>query len=519
MSMRIGGLASGINTDEIIEKMMAAQRIPADKLKQQKQLLEWKRDDYRTLNTKILAFRDASFNMKLQSNYLVKAAVSSDANIITATANGNAMDGSYAFKVNELASGAALSSGQLQVTGATESTGATGKLNLTADVTLRIKNGDKEATIELKVGDTVADLLGKVNEKLKDTGVGVSYNKDTKSLLFINSKTGADSEINLKFVGGALTNDDSKQLLEDVLGFAPASITANGEAAAKGKNAQVEINGVVTQHASNTFEVGGMTVTAKQVSTSIATISVSQDTDKIFNSIKAFVEAYNGLIAEVNGKLSEKKYRDFAPLTDDQRKDMSEDDIKRWEEKAKSGMLARDTILSGGLSDLRTSMAGAVSGISNGALNSYGLNDIGISSTLIINGTVQGTYLDQGKLYIDEAKLRKAISENPDKVMELFTKTDGDASKVTAEDGIAERLHRQASSLISTITGKAGVDKMVDDNYSMGKELIDKDERIDRILRRLEDLETRYYTQFTAMEKYLNQMNAQSAWLTQQFSS
>ena len=56
--MRIAGLASGMDIDSIVKNLMAAERMPLDKLKQKKQILEWQRDDYRALNTKMLSFRE-----------------------------------------------------------------------------------------------------------------------------------------------------------------------------------------------------------------------------------------------------------------------------------------------------------------------------------------------------------------------------------------------------------------------------------------------------------------------------
>ena len=67
--MRISGLASGIDTDTMVKQLMQAERIPLDKLKQNKQTLEWKRDDYRSINTLLTNFRQDVFNMKLSSSY------------------------------------------------------------------------------------------------------------------------------------------------------------------------------------------------------------------------------------------------------------------------------------------------------------------------------------------------------------------------------------------------------------------------------------------------------------------
>ena len=105
--MRIGGLASGMDTESIVSQMMKAKRIPLDKLKQQKQTLEWKRDDYRAMNTMLLDFRLELTQHKLTSKYRARQATSSDETKVTATATSAATQASYTLNnVTQLASAA-----------------------------------------------------------------------------------------------------------------------------------------------------------------------------------------------------------------------------------------------------------------------------------------------------------------------------------------------------------------------------------------------------------------------------
>src|SRR5690606_11330036 len=124
----ISGLASGMDTDAIIKQMMEAQRIPLNKLAQKKQLLEWKRDDFRTLNNKILEFRNAAFDMKLQGSYLTKKVASSAENIVSVSGAG-ANEGQYTVRIESLAKAAGFSTGALGGTGGSTETMAT-KLGL-----------------------------------------------------------------------------------------------------------------------------------------------------------------------------------------------------------------------------------------------------------------------------------------------------------------------------------------------------------------------------------------------------
>ena len=104
--MRISGLSSGLDIDQIVSDLVKAQRIPLDRVYQQKIKTEWKRDAYREVNTKLLRFRNLAFDLSLQGAFLKKSATSSRTDILTATASGQAVEGKYEVKVKQLAAAA-----------------------------------------------------------------------------------------------------------------------------------------------------------------------------------------------------------------------------------------------------------------------------------------------------------------------------------------------------------------------------------------------------------------------------
>src|SRR5690606_4299713 len=105
MVMRIGGLASGINTDEIIQKLMTAERMPLDRMEQDRTLLEWQRDGYREIYQKLYEMdTELILDMKMSSTYNSKTVSSSNESAVTATASAGTPEGSYSIKVNQLAS-------------------------------------------------------------------------------------------------------------------------------------------------------------------------------------------------------------------------------------------------------------------------------------------------------------------------------------------------------------------------------------------------------------------------------
>ncbi|MFF2752178.1 flagellar filament capping protein FliD [Psychrobacillus sp. NPDC058041] len=236
-----------------------------------------------------------------------------------------------------------------------------------------------------------------------------------------------------------------------------------------------------------------------------APVQLKADTDIDFmvDKVKEFVTKYNELIAGMNDQLKEKVYRDFPPLTDEQRKDMSESEQKLWDEKAKSGLLRSDSIVSNGLNSMRDAIYGRVG------------SEPGIINTLAQMGiTTSSNYSDGGKLVIDEDKLRKALTDNPDQVVKTISQS---GEKTSTEDsrGIVQRLRDSMKEFTRKIEIKAGKVSSTDQQYAMGKSLIDMNSRITSFQNRLKDVEARYWKQFTAMEKAISKANNQSSYLSQ----
>jgi flagellar hook-associated protein 2 len=112
-TMRFWGLGSGLDVDDIVGKLMDVERIPLERLKQQKQLLEWKQEAYRNLHLKLKELDDAAFSMTLSTTYNPSAISSSNTNVVTATAGTGAPEGTYTLVVERLADAAHFYSEQL----------------------------------------------------------------------------------------------------------------------------------------------------------------------------------------------------------------------------------------------------------------------------------------------------------------------------------------------------------------------------------------------------------------------
>ena len=349
-----------------------------------------------------------------------------------------------------------------------------------------------------------SDSLNSVINKVNSSSVGVTmfYDSFSDKMTLTRSQTG-------DFNSGGSEIVTSGQLNT---AFQFGASTESG-----GSNAVFVVNGLETQRNSNTFEMNGVSITLKQTFTNNTAedptltysapvnISVNKNTDEIYNNIKGFIDKYNELIDKIGKKVSEDRYKDYTPLTDTQKEQLSDKQQEQWEEKAKSGLLRRDSTLSSLLSSMRTDFYGAVN--SDSVSPSYKqLTSIGISTK---------PYAREGKLEVDEAKLKKAIEEDPESVEKLFNAT----GSTYEQKGIAQRLYDTVNKTIDTLTTKAGSAFITNNNsFAIGKQLNTINDQIDRFEDRMKSVEDRYYRQFTAMEKAIQQANSQSANLATIFS-
>lgn len=243
-------------------------------------------------------------------------------------------------------------------------------------------------------------------------------------------------------------------------------------------------------------------------------LSSTSNTDEMMDKVKEFVNKYNELIKGLNDQLKQSKYRDYQPLTTEQKEEMSENEIKLWEEKAKSGLLRNDSIIRNGISSMRSLVYETNHAVEDTRFNS--LYSIGI--------TTSKSYNDGGTLEIDEAKLRKALEENPDAVETLLKNTNGKkddtvqvyqdgqlVSKTADTRGYIQKLRDSLKTFEVNIEKKAGRTTMTDSQYSIGKSILDTDKRIDTWQDKLKSIEARYWKQFTAMETAINKSNQQSS--------
>lgn len=379
-------------------------------------------------------------------------------------------------------------------------------LGLTGKILIKNTGASMQREIDLSGIDTVDDLMAQLSG---GTDRRASFDPATGQ---ISIEGGLDKVI-ISGVDQAGKNSMNALFGTDTLKQDPAAIP-NFTVSETGQNAVLYVNGTTDslgnvvgktriERNTNTFELDGITMELTATSDAPINLTTSKDTDKIVEGLKSFVDDYNALIDELNDQVNaEASYQKYAPLTDAQKKEMSEREIEKWEEKAKEGLLRNDSNISKFLQEMRTAMYTTVESAG------LALYDIGIESS--------SNYKDNGKLVLDESKLKGALTTKLDDIQKMFTDKDNGLA-VQLQNALKAAANPSSGSPGSLIRYAGTKDVMVTSN-TLYYEMKSVKETLTRLNKKYETERTRYWKQFTAMEQAISKMNSQSSWMTQQFS-
>ncbi len=244
----------------------------------------------------------------------------------------------------------------------------------------------------------------------------------------------------------------------------------------------------------NNFTVNNLNLNLIATTSTLVTISVTNDTKATYDTIKGFITEYNNIIKEMNDLYYASSSRGYEPLTDDEKEAMTDDQIDQWETKIKDSLLRRDTSLGSVLTAMKQAMQSSVE-IEG---KNYSLSSFGICTSF--EYSEKGLYHIYGDTsdptYANETdKLMKALSDDPMTTINAFI---GIAEKLSA----AMQDKMKSTSLSSALTFYN--DKQMKTQISEYKTQISDWED------RLTEMENRYYKQFTAMERAMSKLNSQS---------
>ncbi len=372
-------------------------------------------------------------------------------------------------------------------------------------------NGMSEKDLSSKVSALVTK---KVNERMKEEA-------DTIASYVENGVPGTEADASDFLKSSALNRaseigrlaDDYYDTMKDVtdasnglaaLGLGKVDGSAieegapgnsSGMVVVAASDASISYNGATLTSSTSSLTINGLTLNILDVTEgSEITISVTKDTSAVYDTIKDFLTEYNSILTEMNTKYNAASAKGYDVLTDEQKEAMTDDEVEKWEDKIKDSLLRRDDTLSSLMSVMRNAMT-------NGYVASdgkrYSLASLGIStSTDYAEGGMLHIWGDEDDdVYMDkENKLEKLLNQDPELVTEILT-------------GIASGLYDQLQKKMSRSTLSSALtfynDKEMDKQISQYKDDIKK------WTAKLNDMEDRYYSQFTAMEKALASLQSQ----------
>ena len=382
-----------------------------------------------------------------------------------------------------------------------------GKYNTKEELNDALKNFTVNgAKIDNITADTTVDgLLTAINNN-KDAGVTAIYLDSANKFVLSSNEKGEGRKITL---GPDPDNPNNKK--DDAANLIFGGVSQDGTDG----EMSILYNGVQTTitSSSNTFSIDGLDIRATNTfNTGSATaeggvsFTASADTEKVTETVKKFIEAYNAMIDEVRTQATTKPDSNYKPLTDDQKNEMNETSIKNWEDKAKEGILYN----SSALKDLDNATQGIFSSMMINGVSYDDLEKIGISFS--------DDYTAGGKIVFDEEKFKTAMDSDPEKVSDLFTGTHGIVNTIDSTlSTYATRYASKNGNSYGVLIEEAGSEKLslTLTNNSIYKELKDMQETITNLQSQLSTEQDRYISQFTQMERLINQMNSQSSYLSQ----
>ena len=517
-SIRLSGLATGMDTDAMVKEMVTAEQDKIDKAKQKEQIINWQQETYREIISDVKEFNDKYFSLTSKDSIINSSAwntlttTSSNTSVITATGTAGASNVDYKFDVKKLAESAKVTSSKdikkdskLVNLGATD--GDKFKFALGKDDQGNVIYSD---VITIESGDTVDSLIKKINDSSKGE-LKASYSEMTGKFTIESTKTGANSGFaifdengnsssSLDFLGletKTYQMDQSGNFVLDAQGN-PISNTYSFNGTAVGSNSIINVSSKdgsfskVLNEESNSFTIDGIKYNVHSIGTS--EITSKKDTSAVVEKMKTFVDDYNKIMDKMYDLVTQKENKDYQPLTEAQKKEMSEEEIEAWEKKAKQGILRNDSEMRRFMDDMQKAIFG-----NNMAI----LNEMGL--------TTHENYNKRGQIALDEEKFTKALENNSEKVYEVFAK---DNSSVM--ESMKSTVNKYIGGSSSVFAKKAGLEKTasaVNNFYS--EQLKRQAEIIKNLQKKMSDKENSLYKKFGALESSMNKLNSQMNYFMQ----
>lgn len=517
MAIRITGMASGLDTDSMVKELVSAYHKKGETFTKAQTKMEWKQEAWTDLNKKVKSFFSKYVDdMRYSSAYAKKKTTVSDTSKATVVAANNAVNGTQNLKITGLAKAGYLTGGKLKTTDDEKVTGKTtlADLGYTGGYQqLRIGFGEKDAEgnyanetelIDIDEDTTVEEFVRLVNNS--SSGINANFDEANGRIFIGSTKSGVANDFHFEGAEDAL---DSLGLLAKKDSEGNYIKEKDGPVRIDGENAKIILNDAEFESDSNTFSVNGLTITAKDITTgSGVTLNTDTDYDGIYDRIKDFFKEYNSLVNEMTKLYNADSSKNYEPLTSEEKEEMTDEEVEKWEGKIKDALLRRDSDLNSILMAMENPLLKTyeVNGKTY-SLSSFGIETLGYfnaeeneRNAYHISGDEDDTNSSSGI-----NKLKNMLAANPEDTAEFFQKLIG---------GLYESLNDiQKHSDTSTSYGSFYSDKQ------LKTDITDQKKKVSDWEKKVADIEEKYYKQFSAMEKAMTKLNNQQTQLSGMFGN
>lgn len=442
------GIGSGLDVKTIVSQLVALEKQPLTKLQTNAAVINTKISVFGQIKSLVSTLSTAAGTLNSLTTWNAVSATSSNTAAVTASAVGGTSSNAFTFQVTALAKAQSYASNSLPLPAGTPLGAGTLSITMTG------------ATSPVDIAVLATDSVSEIASKINGSGVGVTaavLNDASGERLLLRSKTtGVANGFTVSVTDNDGNNTDASGL----------SRLVNNATTVAAQDATATINGSIPVTSStNTFSnvVSGVTLTAKEVMTTAADITVSPNTGAVTSAVDGFVKAYNDL----NTMLQELTKYDAGTK--------------------KAGLLQGDTTAV----SLQTAIRGVLQSTSTGSVYSR-LSDVGISAEL------------GGNLVVDKSKLSAAL-ENGTEVKKLFT-TDNNN---TLTNGFALKLKKFADGLLASDgffgTKDASLKRSLESNSKDQARVNDKVARVEAALNRRYNALDAQMSKLTALNSYVAQ--------------
>lgn len=273
------------------------------------------------------------------------------------------------------------------------------------------------------------------------------------------------------------------------------------------QDAKIKLNNADFTSSSNVFNINGITIKALAETTEELTISTDTDTQGLYDKIKDFLSEYNSIINELTSLYNADSAKGYEPLTDDEKDEMSDSEIEKWETKIKDALLRNDSTIGGVMNAMTSAMMQSYT--VNG--KTYSLSSFGIHTMGYLNSAKNENYA----YHIDGDEDDSITSGNTDKLLDMITNNPEDVEEFMKQltSGLYTALDNKMKSTTLSSAYTIYNDKQMTKEYSSYTTQIKTWET------KIEELENRYYKQFSNMETQLAKMQSSTSSLTSLFGN